>query len=260
MNEPTYHVFPTPEAVATTAARLLVGEMQDALKARQACYVLLSGGTTPKLLYSKLREVGPRIAPLCRKAHYFIGDERTVARDHADSNTGQAEREFLDPLEIPAENRHFPDGAAEDLEEECDWITRDLRQLLPRNGDGNPMFDIEFLGVGADGHTASLFPGTEALKDPTPRYALNEVPTMNTRRITLTLPVLGAARHAILLVTGEAKAALISEILSLTPRAKKYPVEELAPLRQTWLLDEAAASRLSPEQRTRHLTPLEKAK
>ncbi len=240
---PTLHIHPNPEDLAAAAASVFAAEMRSALAARGRFFVMLSGGTTPKAMYRAFLQDYREDADAFRLTDYFLGDERSVPWDNPQSNAGEAFRMFLDPMEIAQGRRHFPNGGSPDLEREAEHVTSLARRIVPAVRHGVPEFDLVLLGMGTDGHTASLFPGTAALGDAEPRYVLNDVPQMQTSRITATFPLLNAARHAVVLVTGEVKAGLVAEMFA--PGAPVvYPVQRIAAQRTTWLLDAAAASKL----------------
>lgn len=233
-----------PGDVGAQAALTLQAELALAVSEKRDGFVLLSGGTTARLMYRAISSAHRRSTELFRHAHYFMGDERAVPSLSDDSNAGVAIREFLDPIGVPPGRRHLIDGGADDLESEAQLMTSEMLLTVPHDGAGRPVFDLVFLGVGGDGHTASLFPGTAALRDRTPRYRANEVPQHETTRLTVTYPVLNAARHVVVLCVGSSKAAVVSAALAATRCETPYPIMLVRPTRLTWLLDEAAASLL----------------
>jgi len=231
------------EQLAAAAAQILVDEMRAALAARGRFFVMLSGGTTPKAMYRVLLEEHRDAMDDFLRTDYFLGDERSVPWDNPQSNAGEAFRLFLDPVGVAQGRRHFANGGAPDLVRESEHATSLMKRIVPSGATGIPEFDLVLLGMGTDGHTASLFPGTEALKDETARFVLNDVPQLQTRRITATYPLLNAARHAVILATGENKSQLISDILNCEG-AHVYPIERISAQKTTWMLDSTAASRL----------------
>lgn len=208
-------------------------------EAAQAAFSLvLSGGSTPRALYELLTETD-EIDWL--KVHIFWGDERCVPPDHADSNYRMAREALLDHVPLPHANIHRiraeqdPEQAAESYEDE-------LRHYLGPDG----RFDLVLLGMGDDGHTASLFPETAAL-DETERLVLaNNVPQLETWRITLTAPLINRARNVAFLVAGENKAAPLREVLHGPRQPHRYPAQMIAPEngRLVWFVDQAAAANL----------------
>ncbi|MGI9241165.1 MAG: 6-phosphogluconolactonase [Verrucomicrobiales bacterium] len=193
----------------------------------------LCGGSTPRAIYSALAELDGGAIDWSRVRLTF-GDERAVPPDHEESNFRMVSEAMLDRLEIPGENvlRIEAERGAVEAAERCEARLREWAEL-----DGGGMFahDLVLLGMGDDGHTASLFPGTEALGE-TERWAVaNYVAKFDTERITLTYPILNAARSACFLVTGEeGKGPVVDRILAGgadDPAAKIAPAGDL-----TWLL------------------------
>ncbi len=232
-------ILPSARDVAVESARILLDLASTAV---EAPFVALSGGSTPKAMYEHLRGLDEVIVRPLRNVHYHFGDERSVDNYHADSNVALAMDGFLRPLRVPYSKIHAPDGSAADLDAEAARLTRLLESQ--RGGPAWPeaAFDLVYLGMGNDGHTASLFPGTKALGATMPGIVANEVPQLSTHRLTLTWPILNSARHVVVMCAGEAKAEVLREVLE---EAKgKYPIERLSPPRITWLIDEAAAGRL----------------
>ncbi len=231
-------VFPTPEEVARQGAELLV----QLARAKPGAAVALSGGTTPLLMYDILAGAGRGDQAALRSLVYFFGDERAVPNDHPDSNVRLARRNFLDRIGVPESQLVLPKGGADDLGLEADRLTHLLHERCREKDGPVPALDLIFLGMGSDGHTASLFPGTRAVDSRTMGYEANEVYQLDTMRLTLTFPVLNGARSIVMLVTGQGKAQVLSEIFSHPGRTPAYPVENLPHDRTTWLLDKAAAS------------------
>jgi 6-phosphogluconolactonase len=202
----------------------------------------LSGGATPKSLYTLLASDEFRASIPWAKIHFFWGDERCVPPDHPDSNYGMALESLLSKVAVPKENIHRieaelpPEAAAEKY-------AREIREFFRLSGSALPRFDLILLGLGDDGHTASLFSGSAAL-DETRRFVVaTYVEKLKTYRITLTLPVLNHAANICFLATGESKAGAVRDVLQ---RSKDFPARRIAPVdgRLVWFLDESAASLL----------------
>lgn len=231
------NVLASARETAEAAARVLL----ELARERPGATVALSGGSTPKLMYEFLANASDADAGALRKLVYLFGDERSVPNDHQDSNVRLAREGFLDPLGIPAGRIIAPDGSAPDLTLEADRLTGLLERYCPdRTEEGVPRIDLVYLGMGGDGHTASLFPGTEALHSPVAGFVANDVPQLATRRLTLTFPILRAARALCVLVTGSGKGPVLREIFGNPGRAPVYPVENLPRESTTWLLDREA--------------------
>ncbi|MBV8505877.1 MAG: 6-phosphogluconolactonase [Alphaproteobacteria bacterium] len=228
-------VAENPEALAHRAAQWLTGL---AAASRGPFAICLSGGSTPRRLYQMLGEGPYREALPWDRMHWFWGDERFVPWDHPDSNYGMVYSALLGRLPAPPENIHgiatngTPAEAAAAYE----------RLLKYYYGSGNldparPLFDIQILGLGPDGHTASLIPATSAL-DERRRWVVEVIGARPEPRITLTYPVLESSRHTAFLVAGAEKQEILSRALAgdqALPAARLRPVGEL-----TWFVDQAA--------------------
>jgi 6-phosphogluconolactonase len=209
----------------------------------------LSGGLTPRLFYQILGS--PALAGRIhwKNVHLFQVDERCVPPDHPDSNYRMIREALLDNVDIPAENFHRMQVEQADLEQAArDYAQELARVLQPQDGD-RPHLDIVFLGMGPDGHTASLFPGTAALEEQTVWVRPNHVARLGMRRLTMTLPLLNAAAHVIFLVAGADKAEGLRAVLEGPPG--QLPAQRIQPLDGSlrWFVDEAAARKLTPATR-----------
>jgi 6-phosphogluconolactonase len=232
-------VFDVPADLQRACADQVALALRPSMEGRQVS-IALSGGSTPRKMHEMLAEK-PGID--WSKVQVFWGDERTVPPDHEDSNYRMARESLLDRVHIPESNIHRmrgeddPDLAAEAYEET-------LRSVLNGTGDEIPRIDVVILGMGDDGHTASLFPGTAALKECKRLVVANRVPQLGTTRLTLTYPMLNAARLVLFLVAGEDKADAARPCLvdeeDRPPAGLVQPVD--GELR--WLLDAASASQL----------------
>lgn len=233
----------TPEELAERAGALLLDSLRECPEGH--LHVALSGGSTPRAMYQVLAAV-PGAAELVARGEYYFGDERSVPNDHEDSNVRLAREGFLGPLAVPDDRIHPVDGGAGDLAAEARRYGELLRGALPAGEDGFPVFDLVFLGMGGDGHTASLFPGTAALEEAEAVCVVNEVPQLETRRLTLTYPVLNAARRRVVLCAGKEKAEVLRDIFRRRNRGEEpvHPIELLEEENLLWLLDRAAASEI----------------
>lgn len=174
---------------------------------------------------------------------FFFGDERCVPPDHPDSNYGMARKNLFDPLGIPAENVHRMRGEAAPEEAALEYQAILLREL----GD-EPVLDLIFLGMGPEGHTASLFPGVFSQFDPERWAVTTYIEKLSANRITLTPRAINAARAVVLVTGGEAKAQALAEVLAGARNPDLYPAQILNPQHGslTWLVDRAATKGLSP--------------
>ncbi len=236
------HIFNNAEAVSRAAAELVVLAANQAIEARGLFNIALSGGSTPKRLYQHLASDAYKRQIDWQKVHIYFGDERNVPPEHPESNYRMAREAFLDQLPIPEQQIHRMQGEREDLEKAAAEYAELLKALPTHNG--LPQFDLILLGMGDDGHTASLFPGTVALNEKSKMVIAQTVPQLNTRRITLSYPLINNARQVMLLVAGESKASRLEEVLVSAPEGR-YPVQGIKPKGiLNWLLDRSAASKL----------------
>ena len=236
--------MPTPEiivvddaqAMGRLAARRVRRSATMAQLARGAWRVALAGGSTPRALYRELADGGDAIE--WTRTSLFFGDERAVPPDHADSNYRMVRETLLSRIEIPAANVHRMEGEAADLE----GAARRYDEAL-----GDLPLDLAILGMGADGHTASLFPGTAALGEARRQCVAVTVPRLASSRLTLTYPVLLAAREVIFLVAGEDKALTLKEVIEGHDRPAELPCQPIVRRREPVAIfcDRGAAAELS---------------
>jgi 6-phosphogluconolactonase len=227
-------VLPTPEVAALTAADRVVAAVAEAQSERGAAHVSLAGGTTPLRAYELLAQ---RL-PDPDRVDWWFGDERCVGPDDPDSNYRVAAESLLTPARVPAQRVHRIHGE-DPPESAAAAYDAELRACLSTGESDVPVLDIALLGLGEDGHTASLFPGDPAL-GVTDRMAVPVVaakPPPN--RITLTLPVLRGARLVLVLATGAGKADAVARVLAGPDPAT--PASLLAPAAVELLVDQAAA-------------------
>ena len=240
---PSVRVFDDPEQVAREAAGLFVRLSIEAVSERGSFSVALSGGTTPRRVYELLASDDYRTQVTWPSVHVFFGDERTVPPDHADSNYRMANEALLSLVALPAENVHRIDGVG-DAAANASQYESELREFF---GDAAwPRFDLVMLGMGDDGHTASLFPGTTALAEERAWVVANWVEKFQTWRITLTAPAINAARRVLFLVAGAAKAERLREVLAGERDPSRLPSQLIRPRDGTleWFVDRAAAAKL----------------
>lgn len=244
-------VLPDPEALAREAARRFVKLADEAIASRDRFSVALSGGSTPGVLYQLLAREPHRSQIAWAQVHLFWGDERCVPPGNVrpdewppSSNYHLAHETLIAHVPIPPENIHRIQGELEP-ENAAREYENGLKAFFARIP--NPKsFDLVLLGLGSDGHTASLFPGSEAL-DETERLAVAVSADYEGRpaeRVTLTLPAINAARQAWFLVSGATKAEIVRAVLEKP--GERLPAQQVDPTsgRLTWLLDAAAANLL----------------
>jgi 6-phosphogluconolactonase len=201
--------------------------------------VALSGGNTPRALHTALADAEFRGRISWDAVHFFWGDERVVPADHPDSNYRMAYETLLSKISVPQKNIHRVETEL-GAEGAADAYEKTLRRFFA--GGAAPRFDLLLLGIGDDGHTASLFPGSPALHEEKRWVAATYAEKLKSERVTLTLPVLNAAANVIFLVSGEAKAKPARETRSA---GSELPAAQVRPAgRLLWILDRAAASLL----------------
>ncbi|MCH7655014.1 MAG: 6-phosphogluconolactonase [Chloroflexi bacterium] len=234
--------FDAPDELTAAAADLVLDAARGAVRDRGRFTWCLAGGNTPAMLYRKLASEPYAARFPWDRTHVFWGDERWVPSDDPDNNAKMAREELLSRVPIPQENIRPIATAGIEPEASAAAAERAVRALL---GPGlRP--DLVLLGLGEDGHTASLFPGTTALGERTALFAANRVPILDAWRITATLPLLNAARHIAFLVTGTPKARALRQVLFPGAETMVLPASMVRPTdgKLTWLLDREAASLL----------------
>lgn len=241
MNAP--HLHADLEAMSRALAERLVGEVENAVAARGSAHIALAGGSTPRRLYQVLAEPGFRDRLDWSHLHLWFGDERCVPRDHPDSNYRMVREALLDHVPLPAGQVHPMPRELATLNRDAARYADALRACIPCDPPGLPRFDLVLLGLGDDGHTASLFPGTCILHERERLVAGVYVPRLRAWRVSLTYPVLRNARTLWLLASGPGKAAILGRI-GRDPDAG-LPIQGLADLaRLEWHLDADAAREL----------------
>ncbi len=232
-------LFEDKDALSRAAAELFAVRARTAVAARGRFLVLLSGGETPRRTYELLAQEPHRTRIPWQRVHFFWGDERCVPADDPRRNEVMAHRAFLDALPLRPEQLHpimcegSPHQAAESYE----------AQLLDFFAGGLPRFDFIFLGLGEDGHTASLLPDSEALNEQVRWTAVTRRPDEEFSRVTLTAPLLNQAAMVVFLVAGRNKAKVLRSMLEETGRCLLLPAQLIRPLRGElyWFIDREAA-------------------
>lgn len=212
---------------------------------KPAFSVALSGGSTPKRMFGKLAAAPLKDDVPWRQVHLFWGDERCVPPDDKDSNYGMTRQTLLDHIDIPDSNIHRIIGENESAAEARRYAAV-LKSQLPMTVAGIPVFDLLFLGLGSDGHTASVFPDSDALDNTSDICLVASHPESGQQRVSLSLPVINNARMVIFLVSGKSKQERIAEILGDREGHQRYPAARVQPThgRLVWLLDQDAAEKL----------------
>jgi len=231
--------------LAEEAVAQFIKLARQSIECRGVFTVALAGGSTPRNCYKLLADKTFQRQIAWNNVHLFWGDERNVPHDHIDNNYRMVREELLDKITIPAENIHpfptnfNPEDAAQSYENE-------LRHFFQLQSGQFPIFDLILLGMGTDGHTASLFPNTPVLKEEKHLAYANYVETLATFRLTLTLPVINNARTVIFLISGDLKAEILNQILNQTGDPFHYPSQLIKPIsgKLIFIIDHAAAMNL----------------
>ena len=236
------------DAAALTAAASghIRRSIAEAIGARGACWIALAGGRTPRAVYERLAETGtPEID--WTRLHVVFGDERIVPPDHADSNYGMAKAALFDRVPLPPSQIHRIEGERGDAAGAADAYAGVLSRAFALAPAAWPVLDVVLLGVGTDGHTASLFPRAPALSVADRLAAAANAPSAPTARVTLTYPVLNAARAVVVLVSGTDKAGAVARAFDDAVPVADCPVRGVRPAAGslTWHLDAAAAAKLT---------------
>lgn len=235
-----------PTALAEAAAARVARCAADAIRARGRFTLALAGGGTPRATYQRLAARPDSVD--WTRTHVFFGDERCVPPDHPDSNYRMAREALLDHVPIPPVHIHRMEGERDDLGVVAREYEATLRRILDAEGEAVPRLDLVLLGIGDDGHTASLFPDVVQLGRG-PELVARILSKAKGARLTLTFPALDAARNVVFLVAGDGKKEVIRTILQPGPDgggAPPFPAAEVRPTdgELVWLLDRAAASGL----------------
>ncbi len=202
--------------------------------------IALSGGSTPRIIYKELVQNYANQLDW-HNVHFFWSDERYVPLDHPDSNAGMARKYLLEPLDVGSENIHYISTNLQDANQAAALYQEEIVNHFEND---TPRFDLILLGLGDDGHTASLFPGTKALQDQQHLVAANWIEKLQSWRITFTYPLIDQAENIIFLVSGKKKASVVHDIV--VEKNKKYPAARIQPEKGNilWLLDADAAASL----------------
>jgi len=242
---PRIVVKQTADDAAAFVAGLFKTIVCEAASARGRCHVALAGGTTPRGLYGKLADQATTGEVPWQQVEIFFGDERDVPHDHVESNYGMTQRTLLDHLPIPVAQVHPMPAHSPDIQAAANEYEQTIRNEVQAGSDKIPRFDLILLGMGADGHVASLFPAIEGLEERKKLVLASFVPVLGRRRMTFTFPLINAARNIIMLVTGQDKAEAVARLLGGDKKARKgLPAAGVAPKEGAlFMVLDAAASR-----------------
>jgi 6-phosphogluconolactonase len=248
MANPEVRVFPDLEELSRAAAARFAGLARQREGEGKTFCAALSGGSTPRRLYELLANSELQIP--WPSVHLFQVDERCVPPDHAESNFRMIREALLARVPIPDGNFHRMAAERENLEEAARQYAFELARVLQPKESEPPRFDLLLLGLGPDGHTASLFPGTAALQEQSAWVRANYVEKLKMYRLTLTLPVVNAARQVVFLVAGEGKADVLRQVLE--GPTGRFPAQRIRPVEGglSWYVDKAAAKLLAAGARS----------
>ncbi len=231
--KPEYIVqsFSSYESLSSSAAELVKHTMENTISTRPLFTFVLAGGNTPKLMYSMLAS----IIDEWKKVHLFWGDERFVPHTHKESNYKMVKESLISKIDIPGSNIHPIPTEAISPEKSALLYENDIRSFFNSSRFLDFRFDCTILGIGEDGHTASLFPGSPALKEKK-RWVVDTTAPENysvRKRITLTLPIINRSRSILFLVSGEKKRPVIEAMLN--PDSIKYPAQLVEGYEKTYI-------------------------
>lgn len=241
-------VLSTAEEIAFLAVEEIAVAYLRAARRREPAMIALSGGSTPKKMFGIIKD------PLFSRriewddVHFFWGDERWVPINDEESNAGEAKRGFLDDTPIDEEHFHPWPTHLDDPTDAANGYEATIR-IVTGSTDDVPVLDLVYLGMGDDGHTASLFPGTDAVHEQSRLAVANTVPQLETTRLTMTPGLINNAREIVFLVTGAGKANMLHQVLDGPIDVDTTPSQVIRPShgKLRWFVDEAAASQLEKE-------------
>jgi len=237
-------VYRDTTALEQNAADEIAAVMGRAVNDRGVCFVALSGGETPRQIYRRLGMDPHKDNIDWSRVHLFFSDERSVPPNDPQSNYGMVERALLSGINIPRENVHRikgeiePSLAAREYEHEIQNV----------RGAQSVRFDLILLGLGEDGHVASLFPHTDAVNEQISLVCPVMNPDQNIQRVTLTFPIINNAREILFLVSGKRKASIVQRVLGMVKPTSDMPATMVRPADGIlhWMMDQDAASQIDP--------------
>jgi len=238
---PLLKIFADPAALAQALAHEFIVVTREILQKQQRATIVLSGGSTPTLFFIELVKISAQFSHWDR-VFFFWGDERCVPPDHPESNYGTAQKFLLEHIPVP-DHHIFRIYGENDPAKEVIRYAAKINEVLKLHDRKFPIFDWIFLGLGDDGHTASLFPDSDTLRVSDKICAVAQHPLTGQFRITLTLPVINRARRVTFLVSGQSKSKILSEIIGGVKGKEKYPASLVYPKdgKVIWMLDEEAS-------------------
>ena len=231
-------------ALADVAANLIAKTSIKAADESRQAYIALSGGSTPKAMGALLASPAFNTQVQWNNLTFFWGDERWVPLESPESNAGEATRGYLDAVGVLPENIVPFDTESVTPEESASSMEAIIRDLVP--GDPIPQFDLILLGMGDDGHTASLFPGTDAIQEAHKLVLSHFVEKLDSTRLTFTPALINAAKHVVFLASGSGKAETLADVLDGGIDVDRLPSQVIRPTHGslTWMVDQSAAAEL----------------
>jgi 6-phosphogluconolactonase len=244
--EPKVEIVSDPESFAKRSVEIFVADAQKAIRKNNVFHTAISGGHTPRHFFELLGTLPQAKALPWNKIHLFWVDERYVPPTSPQSNYKLAADTFLSKVSIPPDNVHRIPTEYCDFHVAARQYEEIIRDVFNLNEGETPEFNLIVLGMGADGHTGSLFPNSYATFDTDDLACVVYVLDDKLNRITLTHPVLCAASHLVVLVSGREKAPILKEVLTSEPDEVHYPIHAIWPVldKVTWLVDSEAAKSL----------------
>jgi 6-phosphogluconolactonase len=248
LKNPKIQVAADVDAISRAAAETIVAHISESLQLGDLYSIALSGGSTPRRLYALLANEAKLQGQVpWDRVHFFWGDERHVPPGHPDSNYCMAYNALLSKVSIPSTNIHRIRAEDSDADKAAADYEQEIRRFFKIDAGQMPRFNCVLLGMGPDGHTASLFPDTAALEETKRLAVANWVEKFQSYRITLTAPLFNNADRILFLVGGMEKADTIKAVLEGDSRFNRFPVQLIQPTHGevTWFLDQSAAGRLA---------------
>ena len=241
------HIFPNINELNVFAAEIFIEIGNKAIQSNGRFTVALAGGSTPKSLYCLLSSAEYKNRIEWKNIFFFFGDERNVPPDDEESNFRMANENLLEPLQIPEKNIFRWRTEFENAKKIAENYEQNLQDFFDLEENEFPRFDLILLGMGDDGHTASLFPFTEALNEREKIAVANRVEKLKTIRFTLTFPAINNAANIMFLVSGSSKAGVLKKVMEGEFQPEKLPAQAVKPNNGNlfWVLDNQAAQFLT---------------
>lgn len=238
------YAYDTADQMNKAVVNTIMEKATAAIQHHNAFHLALAGGGTPKSIYELMASKVFNISLPWDKMHFYFGDERCVPADHVDSNYRMAKLALLSKVPIPENNVHPIIIDVQNIPASAERYENELKQHLPLHN-STPVFDLVLLGIGDDGHTASLFPGTDILNETGKWVGAVYVEKFNAWRISLTYPAINAAANVFVIAAGSGKSNILKEVLLTEPLETRYPVQRIEPAGEfVWYIDAAAAALL----------------